>query len=262
MQHPIFKWVIMMTLLIVSCQSSDTPSSVVEPKSEPRIEQFTYSSNGENYEAKIYLPAAYESNKDLPAIFLIDFTEQHFVIARDEFEKVIEGTQQVEGLEALVVSLDTVPDIDALEGEFWEFYELYKDMAMAVDGKYTNNTSRTFIGRGSESGIALLTLLQDSLQTPVFQNFVITDTDYPQMSRSITLMKEDNFPQENKHDVKLHFSFSKSNVREKCLELISTIKEANYPWLKFAFIEYPETTYPETYPIAFPAGLKFVFEEN
>ena len=61
-----------------------------------KIEVFTFTSNGKKMKGKIYLPASYTTSKSLPAIFLIDFTEQHFKLATDEFEKVIDGVQQIE----------------------------------------------------------------------------------------------------------------------------------------------------------------------
>lgn len=60
-----------------------------------KTETFTFSSNGTTTKGKIFLPASYETNKNLPAIYLIDFTEQHFKLATDEFEKVIDGVQRV-----------------------------------------------------------------------------------------------------------------------------------------------------------------------
>jgi hypothetical protein len=47
------------------------------------------------------LPASYEPDRNLPTIYLIDFAEQHFKLATDEFEKVIAGVGMVEGLEGV-----------------------------------------------------------------------------------------------------------------------------------------------------------------
>ena len=106
-------------------------SSVRDDKtaSVSRIETFTFSSNGINIKGKIYLPDSYATNKDLPAIYLIEFTEQHFKLATDEFQKVIDGVQQIEGSDALVVSLENIPDIDAEPETFQDQYEVYKNMA-------------------------------------------------------------------------------------------------------------------------------------
>jgi hypothetical protein len=191
------------TLSLSSGESASVDFS--ETTQSARIDTFTFSSNGTETKGKIYLPASYETNKNLPAVFLIDFTEQHFTIARDEFEKVIEGVEQIEGFEALVVSLENIPDIDALRGDFWEYYNIYRDMASYVDGRYTNNTTRTFIGRGSESGIVLLALFKDSSETPVFKNFIVTDTDDSQKFETIALINSGNFPQENKQNITLFF---------------------------------------------------------
>ena len=233
----------------------------VEAAQEAKIDTFTFSANGIDTKGKIFLPASYETNKNLPSIFLIDFTEQHFTIARDEFEKVIEGVEQIEGFDALVVSLENIPDIDALQGEFWDYYNIYCDMASYVDGRYTNNTSRTFIGRGSESGIVLLALFKDSSETPVFKNFIVTDTDDSQKFETMSLINSGSFPQENKQNIKLHFSFSSSNNRANCINLINTINNAKYPWLQFESIEYANRTYPNTYPVAFAAGLEYIFSD-
>ena len=207
------------------------------------------------------MPAVYETNKNLPAIFLIDFTEQHFKLATDEFEKVIDGVRQIQGFDALVVTLENIPDIDALRGEFWDYYNIYRDMASYVDGRYTSNTSRTFIGRGSEGGIVLLALFKDGSETPLFKNFIVTDPDDSQKAKTIALINSGNFPQENKQNIKLHFSFSKSNNRANCINLINTINEAQYPWLEFESIEYANSTYPNTYPVAFAAGIRYIFDK-
>ena len=77
-----------------------------------QIEIFTFSSNGTTVKGKIFIPSSYKTNRNLPAIFLIDFKEQHFKFVTDEFEKVIEGVQKIQGLDALVVTLENIPDID------------------------------------------------------------------------------------------------------------------------------------------------------
>jgi len=42
-----------------------------------KIETFTFSSNGTTTKGKIFIPDSYETNKNLPAIYLIDFTIRH-----------------------------------------------------------------------------------------------------------------------------------------------------------------------------------------
>ncbi len=228
--------------------------------SSARTETFTFHSDGTPIKGKIYLPPSHVTNKNLPAIFLIDFTEQHFKLATDEFEKVIDGVRQIKGLDALVVTLEEIPDMDAEPPGFKKHYEIFKNLAAYVDGKYTQNSSRTFIGKGSESGIVLMALFREDSASSVFDNFIATDPSPLYASAIINLIETQDFPQ-NKSHYKLHFSFSTSNDRKKCTTLINRIKEAQYPWLEFESIEYTDSDYENTYPISYAAGLKYVFEK-
>lgn len=225
-----------------------------------KIEIFTFSSNGTNIKGKIYLPASIETNKNLPAIYLIDFTEQHFKLATDEFEKAIDGVKQITEFDALVVTLEEILDIDAEPEIFQEHYNIYKNMASFVEEKYTSNTSRTFIGKGSEAGVVLMTLFIETPEASVFDNFIVTDPSPKYASAIIDLIENDSIPI-NKSNKKLHFSFSTSNDRAKCMKLINLIKEAQYPWLQFESIEYTNSDYENTYPISYAAGLKYIFKK-
>jgi len=237
--------------IIIGSTEATTPS---------RIETFTFSSNGTTTIGKIYLPASYETNKKLPAIFLIDYTEQHFKLATDEFEKVIDGVKQIQGFDALVVSLENIPDIDAEPETFQDNYEVFKNMASYVDGKYTNNSSRTFIGKGSEAGLVLMALFIENPKTSMFDNFIVTDPSPKYASAIISLIEKDNI-HKNKINKKLHFSFSISNDRAKCTKLINVINQAQFPWLQFESIEYTNSDYENTYPISYVAGIEYVFNE-
>ncbi len=105
-----------LALALISCSSDDVSPIEPEPETEPtsrdKKETFTFSSNGTRIGGKIFIPSEYENNKNLPAIYLIDFTEQHFKVAMDEFDKVIYGAQGVKGLNPLVITLEKHMDID------------------------------------------------------------------------------------------------------------------------------------------------------
>jgi predicted alpha/beta superfamily hydrolase len=234
--------------------------NLAETKNLSRIETFTFSSNGTTTKGKIFLPASYETNKNLSAIFLIDYTEQHFKLATDEFEKVIDGVKQIQSFDALVVTLEEHLDIDAKPKASQEYYDVFKNMTSYVDGNYTNNTSRTFIGRGSESGIVLMTLFLENSETSVFDNFIVTDPSPVFTDAVINMIENEDFPK-NKRNKKLHFSFSTSNNREKCTKLINLINDVQYPWLKFESLEYATSDYENTYPVSFAAGIKYIFNK-
>ena len=111
-------------ILIASCGKGEEPT-LSEPPNEPArdtVITFTFSSNGADIKGKIFLPASYVTNKDLPSVYLIDFTEQHFNVATDEFQKVIDGVRQIPGFDALVVTLEEHLDIDSKPSDFQEYY--------------------------------------------------------------------------------------------------------------------------------------------
>lgn len=258
-KFPIGIIILLFGFLSFSAQNAD----INEPETElnsSKIEFFTFSSNGTNKKGKIYLPDSYATNKDLPAIYLIDFTEQHFKLATDEFEKVIDGVQQLEGFDALVVSLENIPDIDAEPETFQDQYEVYKNMASYVDDKYTNNSTRTFIGKGSEAGLVLMALFIENQETAVFDNFIVTDPSPKYASAIINLIEKDDISG-NQSNKKLHYSFSTSNDRAKCIKLIDLIKDTNYEWLQFESKEYTNSNYENTYPISYAEGIKYVFNK-
>ena len=251
-------WSTLLLFGIVSC-SGKGDGGTAEIAASAKIEAFLFSSNGTDYDAKIYLPSSYETKNDLPAIFLIDFTDQHYEFVGDEFEKVIDGVRQIEGLEALVVSLENIPDIDAKPYAFQEYYQVYQDMASYVDGHYTDNPSRTFIGRGSEAGIVLLALFLENSENSEFINFIATDPPSSFMREVIDIIR-DNDLSKNDLKKKLHFSFSTSNNGSTCNQLIELIEQSQYEWLDFESIQYTDSDYVHTYPMSFAAGIKFIFE--
>ncbi|MBT8205479.1 MAG: hypothetical protein KJO20_08910 [Eudoraea sp.] len=208
--------------------SDDGNAYRTETRVLSKIETFTFLSNGKTYTGKIFLPASFETMQDIPAVYLIDFTEQHFKLAADEFEKVIDGVNQIHELDALVVTLEEILDIDAEPQNFEEHYAIYKNMAAYVAANYTSNTSGTFIGKGSESGVVLMALFLETSKAPAFDNFIVTDPSPLYASAVMDLIENDGVI-EHKQSKKLHLSFSTSNDRTKCTKLINLITEAQYP---------------------------------
>jgi len=163
------------------------------------------------------------------------------------------------GFDALVITLNSHLNIDSAPGDFEEYYAVFKDMAEYVDNEYTNNTSRTFIGRGSEAGLVIMTMLLEDSEASIFNNFIATDSPSSFNSKIIEIIESGDFPSE-KEDKRFHFSFSASNNFDSCNDMITKFNEANYTWLQFGTIEYA-SGYETTYPTAFKAGIDYVFND-
>lgn len=261
-------------LLLVGCSNDTKPLTPIDTEpltqidTEPltpidnapssNTEVFTFSSNGNPTNAKIYLPDSYETNANLPTIYLIDYQEiRHSELPGDEFTKVIGAVNRIKGFDALVVTLARNDTFNPNPEDFQEYYTIFKDMASYVDGEYTNNTSRTFIGRGSEAGIVIMALFKEDSETSVFDNFIASDSPIRFNSEIKKLIERGDFPQ-NKENKKLHFSFSASNDFNSCDSMIKKINEAEYSWLQFASKQYT-SNYDDTYPTAYAAGIEYIF---
>ena len=259
----LFGFILFIVTISLSFGGNNIKESI-ESTQEAKIETFTFSSDGTDINGKIYLPESFDKEKNLPAIYLIDFTEQHFNVATDEFEKVISAAEALPNTDAVVVTLEEHLDVDInLEAKtevFQKYYDLYKNMTSYVDVNYTNNNQRTLIARASEAGIVLMALFQEDPASSVFENFVATDPDGTWISYILWLINGDHFP-ENKENKKLHFSFSATNNRSHCNDLINAINQAEYPWLQFESIEYT-SDFENTYPEAFADGIKYVFNNT
>ena len=244
-----------MTLLSFGKGGFANSSHVIE---RGQVETFVFSSDGTEISGKIYLPASYDASNNHPVIFLIDFVDTHFVSVTDEFETVIAEAEKIPGLDALVVTLEEQLNVDAKPEHAQTYYNMYRDMAAYVESNYSGNTTRTFIGRGSEAGIVMATMLMEDPATSIFDNFIGTDSSTA-FSNSITSAVNTGGYPPYTSDKKLHFSFTSSNNRTACTNLINAFNNAQIPWLQFASEEYPQLTYPQAYPTAWAAGLNFVY---
>lgn len=182
--------------IFTGCSTKDDSAPITDDTPDPiiitpsiEIETFSFTTNGITTKGKIYLPDSYDTNANLPAIYLIDFMEQHFTVVTDEFEKVIAAVKQKTGLDALVVTLEQHLDIDASPEDFQDYYTIFKDMTSYVDNEYTNNTSRTFIARGSEAGIVIMSMFLEGSEDSVFDNFIATDSPASFNSEIIELIE-------------------------------------------------------------------------
>jgi hypothetical protein len=257
----IFTLIIIFGLLFTGCNVADQNVEEGNTETTPSIktEIFSFTSNGSTINGKIYLPDSYETNANLPAIYLIDFRETAYSVATDEFDHVIDAVNQITGFDALVVTLEKHLDIHSQPEDFQDYYTIFKDMASYVDSIYTNNTSRTFIARGGEAGIVIMTLFLENSGTSVFDNYIATDSPVRYNSQIIKMIESGDFPND-KGNKRFHFSFSDSNDFNICTSMINNINEAEYTWLQFESIKYTGS-YTTTYPAAFAAGIKYVFNK-
>ena len=183
-----------------------------------------------------------------------------FEVATDEFQQLINAMKLLSGFDAVVVTLKDHLNIDPKPTDSQEYFNLFKDMASYVDENYKTNSSRTLVGRGSEGGMILMSLFQESNVSDVFQNFVVTDTPIDFVDHVNAMMINENFPLD-KNGVRLHYSFSNNYELVRNTTFINRMEAKNYPWLSLQINEYPNLIFEEAYPTAFSDGLKFIYNK-
>jgi len=260
---------LVITIGIVSCSKDDDPPEPLPGPNEvervdtltyttDQLESFTFVSDGVETEGLIYLPEAYATNDDLPTIYLIDYQESHFTVITDEFAQVINAVREMPNFDALVVTTEAIPNINAVPGSFQEYIDVYIDMASHVVNNYTENTSRTLIARGSEGGVVLLTLLNEDPKANVFENYIATDSP-GSFNDAVMNMIQTGEVSENMLNKKLHYSYTSSANQPKQEQLVNSIGGEQYPWLSFTYVAYWSGEFNTAYPQAYAAGLEFVF---
>jgi hypothetical protein len=235
--------------VLAACSGAGAPA---------RTEAFEFSSNGVATRGRVHLPESFEPGMELPTIYLIDFTEEHTGVALDEFETVIDSVNQIDGLNALVATLEGIPDIQAHPGAYQEYAGLFRDMANHIDANYTNSPSRTFMGRASEAGIVLLELFGEDPDDGVFDNYLATDPPERFTAAVVSILETEDFSQAATSK-KLHLSFSDGNNVYALTQLADLIDQADYPWLEYESVYYPDSYFTDTYQTAFADGLRFAF---
>ena len=254
------------TFLVVSACSKDNDDDMIDPMDDetlPRIEFFTFNSNNADHNAKVFLPESYETNSNLPVVYLLDTTEPPlFETGLDEFEQVTFATDAIPDFEAIVVSLRDIIVRDYTEYDSTHYYYgLFNDMAKYVDTNYATGSSKTLIGRGNAGGMILLGLFQESGASHEFTNFVSVDIPGSAIELANVTVINNDFPTEDKEDMKLHFSFASEHQPDQNRALINRIHNNDYPWLTFASEEYADLNHETIYPQAYKDGLAFVFGE-
>jgi hypothetical protein len=144
-------------------------------------------------------------------------------------------------------------NVMVLPRDFQEYGDLFKSMASYVDDRYTSNSSRTFIARGNEANMVLMTLFFEERETSVFQNFIVTTVLH--VGDMQAMLEREDIPQENENK-KLFYS----GINEtRNFGVINAIREQELPWLEFEAVNYPNLTVENVYPTAFADGIEFIF---
>ena len=259
------------------CESGNTTDSEIDPEppvSEyPKTESTSIKSNSVydnyTYPVEIYLPKSYETNNNLPIIYVLD--------GKMTFELVISAIPN--STDAIVVAFgnlalkkqwarrweDLMPeeiDCHNVTGKHQDFYDfITKELIPYIDNTYNNdNTSRTLLGHSSAGLFTLVTMFAEDTENVTFKNFIAGD---PELACNPTyfdgMLNDNDFPAVDEK-FKFYLALSGDGDTDAVRQFSDDIIAKEYPWLTYKYEEFLNESHLGVRDELFASALKFVFE--
>ncbi len=277
----IFIIIIAVILITTGCSSGDdpTPPTPSPPaNSGPTTGQatdqtldrsLTSNYNSETYPLKIFLPAAYETDKNLPVIYL---TDGLFL-----FETLKQKSKEI-GLQAIIAAIgdkegadrirDYSPDFcGGIPGNGFEnYYNLItKQLVQFVDSNFENDHSaRSLIGYSFGGRFAVAALFMENPEAVIFHGSIAVDPaicggdSFSGLINELdSLIVSANSAESFKLFRTRSIEFEPNGFNE-----YMEAREIDLPWFEFDFMELPNEDHESVVGPSFVAGLKYVYDVN
>jgi predicted alpha/beta superfamily hydrolase len=247
----------------------DTELPVSEyPKTESTSIKSDFVYDNYIYPVKIYLPKSYETNINLPVIYVLD--------GKLSFDLVINEIQN--STDAIVVAFgdfayeeqwlrrweDLMPEginCHNVNGKYQDFYDfITKELIPYIDNKYNNNnTSRTLFGHSSAGLFTLVSMFMEDTQNVTFNNFIAGDPELAcNPAYFYEMLKDNDFPVVAKK-FKFYLALSGDGDIDAVRQFSDAIKAKEYPWLTFKYEEFINESHLGVTDDLFRSALRFVF---
>ena len=267
--------------LLGGCDGGDTTDLGPDPGPDPgppvseypKTELTTIKSNfvfdNYTYPVQIYLPKSYETNNNLPVIYVLD--------GKLNLNLVIGAIPN--STDAIVVAFgdlafkelwlrrweDLMPeDINChgVNGKHQDFYDfITKELIPYIDNKYNNdNTSRTLLGHSSAGLFTLVSMFAEDTQNVTFNNFIAGD---PELACNPTyfdeMLNDNDFPVVAEK-FKFYLALSGDGDTAAVRQFSDDIIAKENPWLTYKYEEFLTESHLGVRDELFGSALRFVFE--
>jgi predicted alpha/beta superfamily hydrolase len=263
--------------VITSCSDSED-SVIINPPVEvegfyPRTELLSIKSNSVfdnyTYPIKIYLPASYKTNKNLPIIYILDGTLN--------LEKVKNNLGS--NNEAIIVGIgdfaskaewqrrwaDYIPgnNCSGAQGKHLDFYKfITKELVPRIDFNYYNDhNSRSLMGHSSAGLFTLVSMFLEDSENVMFYNFIASDPELGCDQDYFVEMLHDYDFSDGAKKFKLYMALSITGTIGAVRKFAEDIQEQEYTWLTFKYEEFLNVDHMGVVDPSFKSGLKFIFDE-
>ncbi len=283
LSRSIFFFMILTTVLLITigCSSGDDPTSpptttsTTPPPPPVAADQtldrsLTSQYNSESYPLKIFLPAIFATDKNLPVIYLTD--------GLDLFEILKQKSKEI-GLQAIIVAIGDKEGADRqrdffpsfcggrTDDSFENFYNLItQQLVPFVDDNYENNhSSRSLIGVGYGGVFAVTALLLENPEALIFHGSIAVvpgfNCDIDNFTVVINEMDDRMDSANSNESFKLHHTTTSEFGPGEFNDYMED-KDMVLPWLEFDFLHLENEDDESAIGPAFVAGLKYIYEIN
>jgi len=272
-------------LMTKGCSSGEDPTTTLPPPitiTDPPATaettdqildgSLTSNYNSETYPFTIFLPAVFETDKNLPVIYLTDGLYL--------FEILLQKSKEI-GLQAIIVAIGdkegTDPDrvrdyspsfcgASTIDG-FDNYYNLItQQLVPFVDENYENDrSSRSLIGYSFGGRFAVAALLMENPEAVIFHSSIAVDPAFGCAGDSFSgLINELDDLIISANSVE---SFKLFRTRSSAFELngfneYMGAQDMDLPWFDFGFIELLNEDHESVVGPSLAAGLRYVYDIN
>lgn len=271
MKHLIFGCMAII-LVITACSSDNSDVDAPIPQKEfPRTEIMSITSNNVfdnySYPIKIYLPASYETNKNLPIIYILD--------GELNLEKVKNNLNS--SIEAILVGIgdfaakeewtrrfaDFMPGTicQGAQGKHLDFYNfITRELVPNIDINYDNDhNSRSLIGHSAAGIFTLVSMFLEDPENVLFHNFIASDPQLCDPDYFAEMLHDYDFS-EGAKKFKFYLALSGEGNVTAVRQFAESIQAKEYTWLTFKYREFLNESHLGVVDPSFKLGLNFIFQ--
>lgn len=252
------------------------PEPPLPPSSQTLVVELFSEFISESYKVRIYLPAAYETNKNLPVIYTLEGIEEVDGIVI--FEEVIEISQRI-GLDAIVVAIgdhlaaptpeegakrrrDFFPNGcggDGSDGHLNFYKYVSQEVVTYIDEKYENDhDSRSLIAGGWGAVFTTVSMFREVPENLIFHGFASADPLFEGCQASFfeELIQQNTTFSDISENIKFHYA--ESNLVG--IGWLNTfIEDQVYSFLDVDYEVFEDKNHEESIKPSFEQGLKFIY---
>ena len=253
-------------LLNLSCNKEDDSMDPSDGATNQTVDDTLYSQSVlYDYPLRIFIPKEYETDKNLPIVYLLDGllpSPLDNVIFYDE----VVGSMQNIGLKAILVAVGDRTGVDreidflaqgclGTEEGFNNFLSfLTQELVPYIDNKYeSDHSKRTLIGHSHAGNFAINAFIREAPNNIIFHGYVSVDPS--ECDNAILEGHIDNMDFPDNANIKFHLSQAQFDVEA----VYNLLNEKDFPWLYLDFEDYPNENHISVTRPSIRKGLKFIY---